>query len=271
MGVIDDHDETGSSHQAEPSVSDEELNTAQTHNTEQTFESQETTSETSHESLSEEVEVVAEEESESEAERETAESALQLRQPVEAVDPFNETFAEEENLIDRFAPFVAHQNQSSLTITSKDLSMLCPNDEQGCSENNSESESVEFSGHQVSSGSKSTNESDSEKNSDSEMTQTTNAEPEETDHVEVELNETLEAIPNAFEAETVQTSSEYQSESSDRTIENGDLESQSDSNENAQPSQGNLHEHVSEVESPDIQHQAAEILKRLKPIQKRFT
>ncbi len=51
------------------------------------------------------------------------------RQPIETIDPFNESFEEEENLYDRYAPFVAHQNQSSLTLTSEDLALLTPEDE----------------------------------------------------------------------------------------------------------------------------------------------
>lgn len=46
----------------------------------------------------------------------------------ETVDPFAETFEEEEHLADRYAPFVAFQNQSSLTITTEDLATLQPID-----------------------------------------------------------------------------------------------------------------------------------------------
>lgn len=47
-----------------------------------------------------------------------------------AADPFAEEFAEEEHLLDRFAPFVAHQNQSSLTITASEIEMIRPLDAQ---------------------------------------------------------------------------------------------------------------------------------------------
>ena len=52
-------------------------------------------------------------------------------QPVEpAVDPFAEPFEEEEMLQDAYSPFVAKQNQSSLGVTSADLSQLTPIDEE---------------------------------------------------------------------------------------------------------------------------------------------
>ena len=54
---------------------------------------------------------------------------MQLRQPVETVDPFEESFAEEETLVDRFAPVVAHQNHLSLDVTSSDLEAIKPLDE----------------------------------------------------------------------------------------------------------------------------------------------
>jgi hypothetical protein len=43
-------------------------------------------------------------------------------------DPFAEEFEEEEHLIDRYAPFVAYQNHSSLTVTTHDLEMIRPID-----------------------------------------------------------------------------------------------------------------------------------------------
>ncbi len=46
----------------------------------------------------------------------------------ETDDPFAEDFLEEEHLVDRYAPFVAHQNQSSLTLTSSDLALIRPLD-----------------------------------------------------------------------------------------------------------------------------------------------
>ncbi|MDB4766858.1 AAA family ATPase, partial [bacterium] len=50
--------------------------------------------------------------------------------PVEAaVDPFEEDFEEEVLLQDTYSPFVAKQNQSSLTVTSENLSHLSPRDE----------------------------------------------------------------------------------------------------------------------------------------------
>ena len=52
----------------------------------------------------------------------------------ETDNPFDEVFEEEENLIDRYAPFVAHQNQSSLSLTSEDLALLVPADEMEDSE-----------------------------------------------------------------------------------------------------------------------------------------
>ena len=55
-----------------------------------------------------------------------AANGVQLRKTVETVDPFDESFAEEETLLDRFAPVVAHQNQSSLDVTSNDLEAIRP-------------------------------------------------------------------------------------------------------------------------------------------------
>lgn len=55
-----------------------------------------------------------------------AANGVQLRQPVETVDPFDEAFAEEEQLLDRFAPVVAHQNHASLNVTSQDLEAIRP-------------------------------------------------------------------------------------------------------------------------------------------------
>ena len=50
--------------------------------------------------------------------------------PVEpAVDPFEEDFEEEVMLQDAYSPFVAKQNQSSLTVTSQNLAHLMPSDE----------------------------------------------------------------------------------------------------------------------------------------------
>ncbi len=46
-----------------------------------------------------------------------------------AVDPFAETFEEEEMLQDAYSPFVAQQNQASLEVTSDQLSHLTPLDE----------------------------------------------------------------------------------------------------------------------------------------------
>ncbi|MEM7784371.1 MAG: AAA family ATPase [Planctomycetota bacterium] len=43
-----------------------------------------------------------------------------------ANNPFEEEFAEEEHLTDRFAPYVAYQNQSSLTLSSAELGLLKP-------------------------------------------------------------------------------------------------------------------------------------------------
>jgi len=58
-----------------------------------------------------------------------AANGVKLRQPVEPVDPFEESFAEEEHLQDRFAPVVAHQNHASLDVTSADLEAIKPADE----------------------------------------------------------------------------------------------------------------------------------------------
>jgi hypothetical protein len=52
----------------------------------------------------------------------------QLNQNQEVVDPFQESFAEEEVLGDYFAPMVAQQNQASLSIRSADLTDLTPED-----------------------------------------------------------------------------------------------------------------------------------------------
>ncbi|MDB4458918.1 AAA family ATPase, partial [bacterium] len=51
-----------------------------------------------------------------------------LSQNQEVVDPFQESFAEEEVLGDYFAPMVAQQNQASLSIRSVDLADLTPRD-----------------------------------------------------------------------------------------------------------------------------------------------
>ena len=59
-------------------------------------------------------------------EQTAAANGVQLRKPVETVDPFEESFAEEEHLQDRFAPVVAHQNQASLGVTSADLESIRP-------------------------------------------------------------------------------------------------------------------------------------------------
>ena len=59
-----------------------------------------------------------------------ARSAELPQAPVEAaVDPFAEDFEEEVMLQDTYSPFVARQNQSSLTVTSENLSHLTPRDE----------------------------------------------------------------------------------------------------------------------------------------------
>lgn len=52
----------------------------------------------------------------------------QSNQNQEVVDPFQESFAEEEVLGDYFAPMVAQQNQASLSIRSADLTDLTPED-----------------------------------------------------------------------------------------------------------------------------------------------
>ena len=52
----------------------------------------------------------------------------QSNQNQEVVDPFQESFAEEEVLGDDFAPMVAQQNQASLSIRSADLTDLTPED-----------------------------------------------------------------------------------------------------------------------------------------------
>jgi len=57
-------------------------------------------------------------------------SAEEQQTNVEAVvDPFDEDFEEEVLLQDTYSPFVARQNQSSLTVTSENLSHLSPIDE----------------------------------------------------------------------------------------------------------------------------------------------
>ena len=58
-----------------------------------------------------------------------AANGVKLREPQETVDPFEESFAEEEQLQDRFNPVVAHQNQASLDVTSADLEAIKPEDE----------------------------------------------------------------------------------------------------------------------------------------------
>ena len=58
---------------------------------------------------------------------ETSPSPVPTVEP--AVDPFEEDFEEEVLLQDTYSPFVAKQNQSSLTVTSENLAHLQPNDE----------------------------------------------------------------------------------------------------------------------------------------------
>ena len=58
-----------------------------------------------------------------------AANGVTLRQPVETVDPFEESFAEEEHLQDRFAPVVARQNHASLNVTSADLEAIKPDED----------------------------------------------------------------------------------------------------------------------------------------------
>lgn len=52
-----------------------------------------------------------------------------------AVDPFDEDFEEEVLLQDTYSPFVAMQNQSSLSVTSENLAHLRPSDEEGSAGN----------------------------------------------------------------------------------------------------------------------------------------
>ena len=52
----------------------------------------------------------------------------ELIQNQKAIDPFQESFAEEEVLGDYFTPMVARQNQESLSIRSVDLAGLTPQD-----------------------------------------------------------------------------------------------------------------------------------------------
>ena len=74
-----------------------------------------------------------------------AANGVTLRQPVETVDPFEESFAEEEHLQDRFAPVVTHQNQASLNVTSADLEAIKP-DEDPATQNTSQLQSSQPSG-----------------------------------------------------------------------------------------------------------------------------
>ena len=60
---------------------------------------------------------------------------VKLREKVETVDPFAESFDEEEQLSDRFAPMVVEQNVSSLGVTSADLQSIRPLDEAEPSQN----------------------------------------------------------------------------------------------------------------------------------------
>ena len=63
---------------------------------------------------------------------------------VETINPFEETFEEEEHLVDRFGPYVAFQNQSSLSITSEELTAIKLDD--------IDSELEQVASHQVSHG-----------------------------------------------------------------------------------------------------------------------
>lgn len=61
--------------------------------------------------------------------RDVATEAPVVSSPADEMDdPFAEQFAEEEQLMDRYAPFVAHQNQTSLNITPKELELIQPLD-----------------------------------------------------------------------------------------------------------------------------------------------
>ena len=73
-----------------------------------------------------EQEPIAQADPEPTVEQIAAANGVTLRQPVETVDPFEESFAEEEHLQDRFAPVVAHQNQASLDVTAADLEAIKP-------------------------------------------------------------------------------------------------------------------------------------------------
>jgi type II secretory pathway predicted ATPase ExeA len=253
FGVVDDHEDSDSHIQDDDPTSeaDQEFENSESHSQDHPVEMVETVD-------IEHSETVAKESTEEPMEEPTP----KLRQPVETVDPFSEQFAEEENLIDRFAPFVAHQNQSSLSVTSEELSMLRPNDEQ---EETSEEASTQVSGYTFVSESELPNErgstEESEHSSIMEMGSQDSAEPEET-FPTFEQNSEL----NSDEAEVAEPTFAETSEPSDSDqLETHDSQSnlQSDSTQDNQEEGQQLHEHVSAAESPDIQHQAAEILKRL--------
>jgi len=221
-------------------------------------------------------------------------NAPQLRQPVETVDPFAESFEEEEDLLDRYAPFVAHQNLSSLSITSEHLSMLTPNDEL---EDQPESESSISADSLTTEATNEEGESTLENAQDDSPEENlihfeheTSNESDEVDEVDDELeNEMSAEVPvevmssvddvcNEVEEEDHQQndSSELvdESETLHESEPQGQLEddeqptfeSETDSEsetESAEAGSPQVHEHVSEATSSDIQKQAEEILKRL--------
>lgn len=196
---------------------------------------------------------------------EVASAQPRLRQTVETVDPFDESFVEEENLIDRYAPFVAHQNQSSLDVTSEDLAMLTPRDEP--EEKSGHAEPTIFEFDHPSSDSTDNSVQPSLVDMDLPLPYETEVSGADSDHCETASD------PIADQAESVD-----QSDSDLPSIESDDQqkmqpESTYESNselmgettvEELVPEEGEFHNHDDDLVTQDVRLQAEEILKRLK-------
>ena len=172
------------------------------------------------------------------------ESPVSIQEPVLSPvdDPFQEVFAEEEDLMDRYAPFVAHQNQSSLSVTSSDLSMLRPFDEQG-----------EFLPQQS-----------------DEIPVTVYESPQDGDAVTQDAELENDAVPELNEESGEQQSSvEIHSASQDEPLAEAESEEEiyhpmfegETTEQESQPPE--YHSHLTESASTDVERQAEEILKRL--------
>ena len=184
-----------------------------------------------------------------------------LRQPVETEDPFDESFAEEENLIDRFAPFVAHQNQSSLSVTSDHLSMLTPNDEVESSE-----EPMHLSMNVVSDESNSLeNANPSDEHLPNTVASVDIAEdvPPGSIPIEIETVSPDASIVDMQATDEVQAFSGHFDDAEESEPATESLLAPASETEISENTQPKVHEHVSEASSTDVQKQAEEILKRL--------